>query len=242
MFYRILGKLRYYFHRVIFFRKKNVLVLGDSHIKVFEFINKQYNLKMFFDAGYVSGATAMGLSNEASLTRALSIFKKKLSRTPKNRRLIIQLGEIDCGFLIWLKMNQRKESLETIKKLSLSNYFSFVKKYILDAGFSDVWIMSTTLPTIEKNGEFEGEISLLRKEVTASQADRTNLTLQYNIELQNFCNSNKIGFLDMDRFLLDKETGLIKREFLNHDPKDHHNNPATYAHVIVQAMRNHGLC
>jgi hypothetical protein len=77
------------------------LCCGDSHTKVFEYCN-QKTRRFLFDICIVEGATAQGAVNPNSKTDALKIFTNKIANT-KSDKLLIMLGEVDCGFVIWVR-------------------------------------------------------------------------------------------------------------------------------------------
>ena len=67
------------------FEPARVLVLGDSHSRVFHYIN-HVTRSRHFDTCSVFGATAMGLSNNASFTQALPTFRAKLAEAEGGER------------------------------------------------------------------------------------------------------------------------------------------------------------
>lgn len=222
--------------RAINLNKTRVVVLGDSHTTIFNYINRNYSLKYYFEVGSVSGATAIGAVNPNSKTNALSIFRRKINRTSRKTPVIIQLGEVDCGFVIWFIAQEKRTSIEEQFKKSINNYKDFILGELVEKGFNKIIIMSATLPTLKENIENFGEIANLRKKVTASQKERTKLTLDYNKSMKEFSNiHNVITFLDMDNVLLGNN-GLVKDEFLNKDPLNHHNDEKSYSELIVNKL------
>ena len=91
----------YYFVRI------KVLVCGDSHTRIFSYCNKQQS-QFTFNVCEVGGATAQGAVNPNSKTDALGIFSTKLKNTPNADKVLIMLGEVDCGFLGKVKTLQYK--------------------------------------------------------------------------------------------------------------------------------------
>lgn len=225
------------FRRIRNLHKTRVVVLGDSHTTVFNYINKYYDIKYYFEVGSVSGATAIGAVNPNSKTNALAIFRKKINRTSKKTPIIIQLGEVDCGFVIWFLAQKKQTSIVKQFNKSINNYKNFILTELVNKGFNKIIIMSATLPTLKENIEGIGEIANLRKAVTASQKERTKLTLNYNKSLKEFSSHHGvITFLDTDDILLG-ENGIIKDEFLNNDPLDHHNDAIRYSKIIIEKLK-----
>jgi len=227
--------------RIVFLQKKRILVLGDSHVAVFKYINKNHKTPYYFDTAYVSGATSLGIANPNSKTNALKIFKNKLQRTSKNTPVLIQMGEVDCGFVIWFLAEKKQTAVKEQFEKSIRNYKNFLLNEVIKKDFQKIIIMSATLPTLKENTEGLGEIANLRKEVKATQLERTELTLKYNQELKTFCEEHpELYFLDFDKDMLDTD-GIIKKAFLNKDPLDHHNDLEAYSNLIVNRI-NHSNC
>jgi hypothetical protein len=225
------------FRRIRNLNKTRVVVLGDSHTTIFNYINKHYKIKYYFEVGSVSGATAIGAVNPNSKTNALNVFRKKINRTSKKATIIMQLGEVDCGFVIWFLAQKKQTSIEEQFNKSINNYKNFIVNELINKGFNKIIIMSATLPTLKENVAGIGEIANLRKEVTASQKERTKITLDYNKSLKEFSSHHgEITFLDTDDILLG-ENGIIKDEFLNNDPLDHHNDAIRYSKIIIEKLK-----
>ena len=81
----------------------DILVFGDSHSMVFRYCNNKQN-KFKFHVCEVGGATALGLVNPNSKTNALPIFSNKIrnSNSKMFKKVFLMLGEVDCGFVIWV--------------------------------------------------------------------------------------------------------------------------------------------
>lgn len=216
---------------VKYFKLETVFVFGDSHADIFSDINKIYKSRKFsFVVTWVGGATAQGMLNPNSITNSLEIFRNKIDTiSDKNSRLIFQLGEVDTGFLIWYRAQKHNETVEWQFDRSIQNYFSFLDE-LKKRGFCRIYIMSAPLPTIKDNQTW-GEIANLRKEVRATQLERTELTLRYNKTLHSMCSQYGFTFIDVDDQLLDIDTGLLKIKFMNKDPNNHHLDLHEYANV-----------
>ena len=81
---------------------RNIIVLGDSHalVSMSRRFRRYFPLTKF-DVCSVGGATTSGLDNPNSLTAAYEMFSNKLSSVPENSIVIVMLGEVDTGFVIW---------------------------------------------------------------------------------------------------------------------------------------------
>ncbi len=219
--------------------RERIIVLGDSHAKVFRHINATRKFRQYFDPMVVFGATAMGMVNPNSKTDCLKKFRVHLERFRKNHPVIILLGEVDTGFVIWYRARKKGLSVESQFERSLENYFSFVRE-LVGQNRTRICLMSAPLPTIQDNRAEFGEIANLRNEVNVSLAERTGLTLRYNSKIREFCESNGLLFLDLDQKLLG-DGGVISSKFLNENPLDHHCDHAEYSAIIVDGLQQLGF-
>ncbi len=227
----LLGAAKSYVSRLraILAGRSEILVLGDSHARIFR--RKELTSKfpkLYFDVLSVGGATISGINNPNSKTQALPRFRKKISKSGAEKVILI-LGEVDVGFVIWLK----RGGVEKSYRDALRNYYSFVGS--LSDKFSVICI-SVPLPTIKDEARF-GEVANARKEVTASQMDRTRLTVMFNNEIEEFCVKNGHIFINLDP-LSSGEDGLVDRRLLNVDETDHHYNDVEYARLLVDNLKH----
>lgn len=159
---------------------------GDSHLRP---IRAAYEAGMFgslpclFES--VGGATAVGLRHPKSKTQALNIYRNSLLPYRHNVVPVFQLGEVDCGFVIWVRAQRHGESVRQQLEESLAAYLSFLIE-IRDAGYRNLLVTSAMLPTII-DGQLDGEVANLRREVKATLRERTDLTLYYNSKLARLC-------------------------------------------------------
>jgi hypothetical protein len=207
-----------------------ILVLGDSHSEIFNYCNTKQK-KIHFEVVIVGGATAQGSVNPNSITNALSIFKEKLNNIKHNNfeYIIINLGEVDCGFLIWYRKNKHNIGIEDQLKITTDNLFNFINLEILPYfNPSKIIINGSVLPTIKDNTDKKYLLGA-RSEINASQIDRTELTIKYNNILQNYSLINGCNYMDITNYILDNETKVVNTIFLNNNIFDHHlDNENTY--------------
>jgi len=207
-----------------------ILVLGDSHCDVFNYCNTKQQ-KINFEVTIVGGATAQGSVNPNSNTNALNLFKEKLNNINYKdyRYIIINLGEVDCGYLIWYRKNKYDISIEEQIKITTDNLFNFIYSEILPYfESSKIIINGSILPTIKDNTD-KKYMSGARSEVNESQINRTLLTLQYNDILKKRSSENGYNYIDITQYILDSETKIVDTKFLNKDIYDHHlDNETTY--------------
>lgn len=199
----------------------NFLFLGDSHIAYFRqamqllgFLSWQYQ---FCEAGVATGIDNGG---RQSATNAFETFHRFLRDKNRQSTVVLQLGEAVCSFVIWHRAMLYGEAVSDQLRASISAYVTFIHD-IRRAGFIDIVITGATLPTI-REGEVAGAAAAMRREVTATLAERTKLTLDYNRALQTNARELGLRYLDISADLIDPATKTVRSAYLNPDPCDHH--------------------
>lgn len=194
---------------------------GDSHLRPPQYAERQG----WFGAlpckfNMVGGATAIGLRHPTSQTQALQIWEHALLPFQPNLIPVFQLGEVDCGFVIWLRAKKYQEEVNAQLQQSLAAYGRFLCR-LRDAGYRDLIVTSAMLPTIQ-DGQLDGHVAHLRRDVQASLLERTSLTHDYNAQLAAFCRREGLRYLDFTPELQDARTGLIQDYWRHDDQADHH--------------------
>lgn len=199
----------------------HLIALGDSHLEA---------LKLAADLGIlnirsnyfsiVPGATVVGLRNPNSLTDAINIFRTTLLSQPVDSHLIINLGEVDCGFVMWWRAKKYGESVDKQFQESIDAYHQFLIE-VLEMGFTRLCIVGASLPTI-RDGVDMSEVANKRSEITVSIQNRTDLTLRYNQALNELASNLNTRYFDVTDAVLDRSLNLVHDFFLNSDPHDHH--------------------
>lgn len=211
----------------------NILVCGDSHTRVF----KHCNLKQFefiFDVCEVGGATAQGAVNPNSKTDALNIFFAKINNTNADK-LMIMLGEVDCGFLIWVRSKRHNINIDEQLNNSVNNLFQFLNDVKTNKNYKseDIIILGAPLPTI-KDSTDKKFLNGARSEVDVSQLTRTIKTIEYNNLLKNKCNEYGYKYIDITNYII-SDDGIVSDKYLNDNPNDHHlDNEKTYNFWITK--------
>jgi hypothetical protein len=213
---------------------------GDSHAVVFREIARRGMLPhTSFDIAIVAGATALGLANPNSQTRALPQFEHVIQRLPRARPLLFMLGEVDCGFVIWWRAQTKRVKPRAELKRSLRNYVAFLERLLGD-GRRRLLVAAAPPPTI-LDGQHWGEIANLRREVTASLTERTELTFEYNARLRDWTRREGCSFLDYEADIVDPSSGLVAVEFRHANPCDHHLAAGPFAGVMARHLRQAGF-
>jgi hypothetical protein len=206
---------------------ERILVLGDSHSQVFKEFGSSVSVV------WVGGATAQGAANPNSTTNALNIYTTHLSSIRKDEydACFVQLGEVDCNFVIWYRALKHNISIEEQVKNSIGNLFELVKSHV-EPLFEpeNIVIVAPHLPKVEDYSVAFDNIANERKKVCATLRERTRLTLEYSGILAERCLECGYRYLDIYDETLDKQTGLLKSEMLNHNSSDIH-----IAHQFLKA-------
>lgn len=137
----------------------------------------------------------MAIVNPNSKTNALRKFKTKIKNISKKDYILLLLGDVDCGYLIWYRAQKYDMSVASQLETSLTNYFKFIS-WLMERGWDHhIIVCSAPLPTIYDDQPL-GEITHARRYVQTKIHDRTNLTLQYNDRLNRFCVENNLLFFN----------------------------------------------
>ena len=206
----------------------NILVCGDSHTRVSSYCNKRQS-QFTFDVCEVGGATAQGAVNPNSKTDALGLFSTKLKNAPKADKVLIMLGEVDCGFVIWVRSKRYNISVDEQLQTSIHNLFQFIETKVKSYGYgsNDIIVTGVILPTIKDNTH-KKYLHGARSEVEIDQYTRTQKTLEYNQMLKTRCNDYGYHYIDITKSIIG-EDGLVQHHYLSDNHTDHHlSSPNTY--------------
>lgn len=216
---------------------QRILVLGDSHSGVFEYIYDRDLLRPHvINCETLSGVTACGLANDSSTTRSFKKFTEAVRRYASYNVIVIMLGEVDCGFALWHKAKKASLPVETqicysvngISRLLLWIKTHFPKKQIIIAG--------AILPTV-KDADVTRQGLPLRESIKATQLQRTNLVLALNDELKKLAASFDVHYIDITVPTRDLQSGMVQDRFLMPSVDIHQSQEFTAA-FWVDALRS----
>ena len=214
--------------------RRKALVTGDSHACIF---NHNFLLSRFpgwdFQVANVGGASLAGIQNPNSKTQAWPSFKEAVEAT-KAKVVISLLGEVDCGFLIPLKV-QQGGSLRELVGRALVNYGAYLD-WTVNIGRQPI-VISAPLPTIADDVDWKGEVADARREVTVSQVNRTKITRQFNLDLGELCNVRGIPFINLDPICFDVYTGVVREDLVRRGSRDHHYRAKEYIRLLESPLR-----
>lgn len=205
-----------------------IISVGDSHSMVFESFPNILSVA-------VPGATNMGLKNPHSETNAVNIFERMLSQNLKeDDTLIFFMGEVDCGFVIWYRKEKYNDTLESQMNESLTNYFNFILKY--KNLCKRIVVCDVVPPTIGDKRDGKGDVENLRLSITATQKERTELTVKYNSEIEKFCFEHNFTYLPFTKEMLG-EDGVVMEKYKNQNPEDHHLDGSMLSNILTKKMK-----
>lgn len=231
-------KIKYLYYDL--FSIRCVHAIGDSHAGIFNYYRENNCFKNTrFKVYSIGGATALGIKNIKSKTKARTLFESYIGNINKNHHLLISLGEVDCDYLIWLKAKRDNASVDTIFKSAIKNYMEFIMR-INFYGIQNIIVYSVPLPTIKK-AQSKGLISDIRADAEISLRKRTELTKRFNNEMRRFCEKSNIKYLDIEKYLINKKTGLLDKKYLNPNRLDHHLYDMAVIPHITRELTGFGL-
>lgn len=118
---------------------REILVLGDSHTPTFNHpLFKEKFPKLFFNVLTVIGATASGLENPNSKTKAYPIFRKAIKQSTA-KQVIVMLGEVDTGFVIWYRAQKYQESVPAMMNKAIASYSRYLVELSEERCIWGVW-------------------------------------------------------------------------------------------------------
>lgn len=199
----------------------HLLAFGDSHLEALKFAADLGILKV--DSSYFSivpGATVVGLRNPNSLTDAINIFRSTLLKQSADSYVIIHLGEVDCGFVMWWRAKRYGEGIQKQFQESIDAYDKFLNE-VLEKGFIKLCIAGASLPTI-RDGLDLSEVANKRSEISADIQQRTELTFRYNYALNVLASKLGISYFDITDAVLDRSSNLVHDFFRSSESSDHH--------------------
>lgn len=198
--------------------KKAVMFQGDSHVQYMDYAVKNNLLpdKFIYQVQSLPGATFMTHGNPNTDVNAAEQFKKQLQISRPNI-LVTHIGEIDCGFLVWYNRTLYNSTIEDQVIDSIENYVEYLK-----FAKTKVEHIIVTAPTMQviTDEEKDAQLRLQRGGVTASQHERSRITVIYSNILMEKCREHGFTFLNFNPSLM--AGGILNRRFRSTTPNDFH--------------------
>lgn len=219
--------------------QKKILVIGDSHSLVFEYINQKKLLpEISFITKAVHGASSQGVINPNSKTNSLQKFKKIINKNKSCDYIAIMLGEVDCGFTIWYYAENFQISIQHQLERSLTSYISFLENEILTHFKNEqIIIVGSILPTIKDQTD-KRLLKGSRSKVNTPLSKRTSLTLDYNTKLQSIARKKGMHYIDITQETYNPVTKTVDDRYRNSKEFDHHLNSFTTSPLWTNKIKS----
>jgi len=215
---------------------KKILVIGDSHCLIWDYIQKQNIFsECEFNVKHVDGATSQGVNNPNSKTCALTKFKEIISLYSSSDYIMISLGEVDCGFAIWYYADHYNVSIEEQLNRSLKSYEDFLLSEVIPVFGNRVILMGSVLPTIEDQTDKRLLVGA-RSKVETGIVERTSLTIRYNLELEKISASLNLFYIDITRNIYDTVSKKILPLYKHKNPYNHHLDNERSSNLWIQKL------
>ncbi|MGD1995079.1 MAG: hypothetical protein PVI59_17950, partial [Anaerolineae bacterium] len=136
---------------------------------------------------------------------------------------------------VWHRAAKYALPVEAPLEESLANYQAFLLS-VMGLGYQKLIVSTIPLPVVFDDLP-HGKTLPVRRRVSASLAERTDLTVQYNARLREYCSQMGLPILDFEADLLDESSGVVGRQFLRDDPLNHHLAFLAVAPVLAAKLR-----
>ncbi len=200
---------------------RRILVIGDSHGGVFEYcFDHDLLAPHLVNCEIVAGATAYGLNNDQSATGAWQKFTVALDRFSRFDVVVIVLGECDCSYALWKKAESLHLPPVELIPRSLQGIRRLIDRVKKNQAVRRIVLAGASLPSIE-DGMAAVQENLLRREIAASQKERTELVLEFNRRLVALADELGVAYFDLTAETMNTESGLLDRRYVA-GADDHH--------------------
>ena len=212
----------------------SILLLGDSHA---EAISGYTGEDFYVDRFTCHGSTARACLRSDSKTKAFRIFKYGIENTNSDA-VVISLGEVDCGYVIWLKHQTSGIPINDLFNESISNFMDLIKLHIFQKFNPNKTFVMTIPPafivTNTDNRFLGGERSL----VDPTLEERKSLIKKWNQRIVEESKKLKFNVLDINDKIINKSNGEIIAKYKTPNEFNHHLWPYTTAPLFIDEIRN----
>lgn len=213
--------------------RRVVLVIGDSHTRVFEhWLFLVVFPRTRFEIAYVKGGSAIGILNYNSQSGARASFDAALSREPWDHVLVC-LGEVDAAYTLWRLAEYHAIPVDGLFERAVTSYMKFLDR--IRARFS-MAVIAAPYPTVDHIHGSVDEVLAMRAHVHATQRQRTDLTLEFNRRIGEWCTEHGIAQLDTAAEALGPDR-FVKESWKVRGRLDHHYVRGRFARWMVRTLR-----
>ena len=209
-------------------KRYDYLCIGDSHIRIFDQALLRKGWSRSFRVKYIPGATAYGIGNADSQTRAYVRFKEELERYDY-RDIVVNLGEVDVSYALWRIVLARNEKIDDLIKRSVERYALFLQEI---RAYGKVYVLSVPISTVVDGVSCEESKVKVRDDIGIAYKERVDAALKFNEMLASWCASQTdITFVDTTPYILTKDK-RVRNIFMPKDRCDHHYKRWSYALLL----------
>jgi hypothetical protein len=215
--------------------RTHVLCVGDSNVMILRGLRLPGVWLHRFGLG---GATASGLENPKAARESPKIgawpsrhILPRLARARPWQQVLFMLGNVDCSFVIWHHARESGREVQELLRLAVDGYSELLTR-TLEMGFERVVAVGPPLPTMGDGWRPANA----RGQVTATQRERTELTLQFTAAMQERCAELGVPFIDVANEQLDPATGVIAGRFVRKELRNFHPEPEPYRELITRRL------
>jgi hypothetical protein len=176
--------------------KSIIHVIGDSHVKPFEFQGS-------FVAHHIGQATAYNLIKENNTSNSREIFLRVVSGINAKRDvLLLVFGEIDARIHIYNQHMKTGKTIDELINATVSNYGKAILG-LTSKGFK-VAVLGIPPAGSQEN--------IYKYPFYGSREERKAISIAFNNALGRWCASNSIPFIDVQKAASGKD-GFLSQEF-----------------------------
>jgi hypothetical protein len=213
-------------------RRRSVLVIGDSHVRVFE--SPRFPLALpgtRFEVVHAKGGSAIGILNPRSTSGARALFDAALARGGWDA-VVVCLGEVDTAYTLWRQAEFHRVPVTRMFERSITAYLTFLDGI---RAHHRLVVLAAPYPTLGDIAETADPVLAMRALVTVGQRERTDLALEFNRRVGVWCAAQGVPLLDTAEAALGADR-LVRADWTVRRRPDHHYARAPFARWLVRAL------
>jgi hypothetical protein len=207
----------------------NAMVVGDSHTSLFQWIQKRNLCPDFsFNVLLVKGATAYGATSLLSRSQFIAKASEFITCRQREERVVfIMLGEIDCNIAARIHAEQKQVTLGKHLEHAAEKVVDFASRIVRPVmSDSRVVLLHPTLPCVKDEHLSRGIKS--RRFGCEPLRCRTSNTHVFCYHLSRIAADNNLVTESINDLIVDKDTGLLRKEYMRADGGHHLRNRQSY--------------